>query len=186
VAIGRIAFAAVLSIAVLPAAAGQAKQKPGVGQTPPKIVVLPVSEHEAADVLARVESAIARVVLRKSTMATPSANASRTKPVDRHAVIRQLFRLFQMSKSSFKFTPRKVVYNAAMITIPASKPERKMVETLIAWSFLGKVSPLATSKTNELTLEQFGDAIGYFVSRMADVTHTPSSQWSPYMQRVGG
>jgi hypothetical protein len=32
-----------------------------------------------------------------------------------------------------------------------------------------------------LTIEEFGDALGYFFARLADLTHTPSFEYSPYL-----
>jgi hypothetical protein len=30
-------------------------------------------------------------------------------------------------------------------------------------------------------VREFGDALGFLLLRLAELTHTPSSKWSPYM-----
>ncbi len=145
-------------------------------------VASPVSEREAAEVFAALENAIRRIVLDQEASVKPSASASSKKPADRLEIIRQMNRLFELSRPEFKFTPRKVVVDPAVLSVPPGEPERPMLEKLIAFACVGKVSAVATNKTASLDLDEFGDAMGILVSRLADLTHTPSSKWSPYMQ----
>jgi hypothetical protein len=76
-----------------------------------------------------------------------------------------------------RFTLKPLKYSAAVLKI--GKSEMGNLEALIAGGYVGRVSPLATSPRDSLTLFQFGDALGFFLSRTAEVTHLPSSKWSP-------
>jgi hypothetical protein len=59
------------------------------------------------------------------------------------------------------------------------KAQLANLESLIRGGYVGKVSPLATSTEDSMSLLHFGDAVGFFMSRAAEVTHLPSPKWSP-------
>lgn len=107
------------------------------------------------------------------------------KPATRVQILNGMNRLFEMTKPEFKMTPRDTKYDANLIAIPRGNPNRAVLEKLIKWGFVGKVSPLATGKTDGLTLAEFGDAMGLFLTRIADLTHTPNTKFSPYLQGGG-
>jgi len=101
----------------------------------------------------------------------------------REQIVLEFARLFEMARPHFKFTPRKIKFDPSMLTIRKGTRARAELETMIALQFVAKVGPLAASEKPTLTLAQFGDAVGYFYARVADLTHTPSSKWSPYMNQ---
>jgi hypothetical protein len=127
----------------------------------------------------RLEVAIRKVL---NLEAIKRVDSDIKKPATREQVISEFHRLFSLAKDSFKFTPKKLKFDEKSITIKPKAPERAKIETLIAWQFVAKVGPLATSPKPGLNLYQYGDALGFFITRLADLTHTPSSKWSPYLQ----
>jgi hypothetical protein len=171
-----VGVAAVLSICAMaqpssapgqtPSSLGSAKK-----QTPPAVITSgPVTQAEAAEVLRKVERAYTEVKA-----------ASPDQPVTRGFLIEQMERLFQLSQPHFKFTPRKVAFDAKVLSLPAGHPNRKSLEKMIAWGAVDRVGTLATSPKPSLSPQEFGDAVGFFVARMADLTHMPSYRWSPYL-----
>lgn len=140
----------------------------------------PLSVAELNASIDKVEIAVRRVVLanRQNPAARP---AMEDRPATRQEVITEFKRLFEMARPHFKFTPRPVKFDATMISIPTGDPARAPLETMIRFGFIGKVAPIATALGPNLTLEEFGDALGLFLARIGDLTHTPSEKWSPYM-----
>lgn len=141
---------------------------------------LAVNQGEVAFNILRFERAIRKVTgiggqAKTMVVSDPKKSAGRTM------ILAQLARMFELSQPTFKFTPRMIQYQKEVITIPASHPQRASVEKLIAWGALNRVSPLITSKKDTVTLEEFGQALGTLAARIADLTHTPSSRWSPYL-----
>ena len=161
----------------------QGEEKSGLTKTkaaPIKVDNGHVTLTELYWTIERVELGVRRVVLSSS-----QAPAVRKDFVDRVAkrteVSAEFWRLFQLAKPHFKFTPKAVAFRSDMISIPASDPQRKPLETMIKFGFIGKVAPLATSSATSLSIPEYGDALGFFIARMSDLTHTPSAKWSPYM-----
>jgi hypothetical protein len=113
---------------------------------------------------------------------TAPSQSKDQKPATRAQILTGMNHLFEMCKPEFKITPRDAKYDANTLAVPKGNPQRPVLEKLVKWGFIGKVSPIATSKSDNFSLTEFGDAMGFFLMRMADVTHTPSSKWSPYLQ----
>jgi hypothetical protein len=44
---------------------------------------------------------------------------------------------------------------------------------------------LATGPTDSITVSDFGDAIGFFVSRVAQMSHMPNRKWTPWLRDEG-
>lgn len=142
-----------------------------------------VTQKETEVVFERLQNAIYRVVLEKPAPAAAKKSNS-TAPATKAQIIQQLNALFELARPEFKYTPNKVPTNQAPITLPKTSPARPTLEKLIAWGFIAKVSPLATGAKDTLTLAEFGDSVGYFLSRMSELTHTPSIKFSPEL--MGG
>jgi hypothetical protein len=137
----------------------------------------PVTEAEVALSVARMEQAI-QSVLRITAMPKRPIRASNQVATREH-IVREFDRLFELARPHFKFTPNQVRFDATMLNIGAA--ERPALEKLIGWGAVAKVGPLATSPTPGLTPREYGDALGFMLLRIADLTHTPSSRWSPYL-----
>jgi hypothetical protein len=132
---------------------------------------------------ARADAAM-RKVLHLPASAPKAAAKAGDAPATREQVVLQMDRLFELARPSFKFTPKRIKYDPGMITIKRGRPARKAVEKLIAWEFVAKVGPLAANLKPTLTLGEFGEALGFFLARIADLTHLPSNKWSPYLEVV--
>jgi len=112
------------------------------------------------------------------------------KPIDlkpgstqanRSHIIRTYHRQFLAAKPLFKLKPRPVVFDKSVLntTDPATKAA---LEELITWGFVSRIGNIATG-TGAVTLEEFGDTLGFFLSRMSELTHQPSVKWTPFLQR---
>lgn len=106
------------------------------------------------------------------------------KTVTRDEVIAEMSRILDASKKSIRFVPSFVAFDATVLKTgtPAAKTT---LSKLIAWGFVAPVGPLATGPKPTISIQEFGDAIGFFISRMSDITHMPSTRWSPYLQPPG-
>lgn len=143
----------------------------------------PVTKREAAETISKVRAAVHKVILRKAASAykwKPGAG-----PVTRSELIMELSKLLKESRPSFKYTPIMAAYRASDIVVPVGNPARKPLEELLAWGFIGKVDPLATSTRDTFTPTEFGHTLGYFLSRLCELSHTPSTKFSPMLMGEG-
>ncbi len=172
--------AAVVALALIVAAfqgqEGLAKKAKAPIQAPPG----PLSVAELYAATERVETAIRRVVLSNAQPPTPRRIAE-DRPAKRQEIIAEFGRLFEMARPHFKFTPRAVLFDTKVLSVPPTDPTRKPLENLIKFGCVGRIGPIATAPGPNVSLEEFGDAVGFFMLRISDLTHTPSAKWSPYM-----
>ncbi len=140
----------------------------------------PLTMTEASVAFTRVEKVLGRVVgIPLSLPKLPSGNL----PARRSDVIARMDRIFELCRPQFKFTPKKVRFDPKILGLPANHPQRAPLERLIRWGCVGKATPFAVSKSEVLAAGEFGDAIGNFLLRIADVTHRPDPNFSPI---IGG
>ncbi len=143
-------------------------------QNLPKID-LPVTQKEFDFVMRKFEDAICSTLrlplMKRGIPATAASSATRAMIVERMDAI------FEYSKSKFTNTPRPFEYDAKMFVIPT--PVRPKLEKLVRYGCIGPVSVLATGPTDSISPEDFGDAVGLFLIRLADLTHTSSARYSP-------
>ncbi len=143
-----------------------------------------VTRSEVSAIFQKLDQAVAKsIVQTKSSSATTypvAGNASRSE------IISEFHRVYQLCKPKFKYTANPALIELKLITIPGSDPTRKMVEKLILWGFIGRYDPIATSKSTGMLPEDFGFAIAQFLGRLCELTHTPSSKFSPTMMRENG
>jgi len=143
----------------------------------------PVSKAEAAAVFARARKAIAAS---RIALVTPKSGiAVGNGPVTREEVILEMNRILQGSRKSIKFIPMLTNYDAKRFKVGSASAKSALAK-LVAWGFVAPVGPLASGPKPGLTVAQFGDSIGFFMARLADVTHMPSPKWSPYLQPNDG
>jgi hypothetical protein len=137
----------------------------------------PVTRTEAAAVFAKAQKIIKSVLKLKSEMAVFPAGPGLAS---RSQILQHFDRIRRAVEPQFRFTPPREKPAAAFISFkdPASK---RLAEQLEVMGFLDRYGALATAKTDGLEPRQFGDALGFFVSRIAELTHTPSSKFSPYL-----
>lgn len=162
-----------LSLATLPATASaqESLKKRTVTAVPGAI-----TQTEASTVFSRIERTFFRLNRLNRTL-PPMPKSS--NPATRSEILVRMIRIVDELKGEFRFTPKRIPYDASTLTVKA--PARAQVERLIAWGFVAKTSPLVTGSQETLNPFEFGDALGLFIARMSDLTHTPSPKWSPYM-----
>lgn len=139
----------------------------------------PVTKREMARVFARVEASIRPIL---ATEARPAPTETSAAPASRLDAIRTMHRIFTGAKPRFTLTPRPLPLRPGVTTLPANAPVRHQAEELVRWGFLAPGGPLLTSKTPAMAPRDLGDAVGYFLARLADLTHLPKPKWSPYLQ----
>lgn len=148
---------------------------------PPALAQSTLTVKDMNKAFAKVEVAM-RKVLHLPARATTLDSKGGSKPATRDQIVLRMDALFELARPSFKFTPKMISYDPSMITIKKRSAARKAVEKLIVWECVGKVGLLAAGLTPTLTLGDFGEELGIFVARLADLTHLPSNKWSPYLQ----
>ncbi|HRK21834.1 MAG TPA: hypothetical protein PLX06_08500 [Fimbriimonadaceae bacterium] len=158
----------------------KAKLSSGAPKKPVQTTPGPVTLGEMHATIEQLEIAIRRVVL-ANNQPPVGHNLAAERPATRVEIINEFWRLYQLAKPSFKFTPRPVVLQLKSITIPSEDAARRPLETMIKHGFIGKVAPLASNEGPNMTVAEYGDALGFFLARIGDLTHTPSAKWSPYM-----
>lgn len=183
----RACFTAlIVGLTVGPATIGEAQGT--LGESPTRRVQssdAPVTHREASAVIARMEQIIRSVVLRSSAKGT-SKIASSNSPVQRTEIVKEFNRLFELCRPKFKFTPDMVSYDAKAFTVGNDANMKAIAGKLVNWGSVGKVSPLVASSKPTVTVAELGDAVGFFLLRMSELTHTPSVKFSPPMMHDGG
>lgn len=142
----------------------------------------PVTRSEASAVFGRTQKVLKSVLKLPADIPVFSGGDG---VATREQVLRHFDRISRIVEPLFKFTPPKV--KAAVPYISFKDPEaKKIAERLEVMGFLDRYGALATSKAEGMDPKQFGDAIGFFVARVAELTHTPSTRFSPYLMPGGG
>lgn len=181
---GQSLFAAVLLAVLAISSFAQEEQKTGLSKGAKKPAAQaengPVTLSEVFVTIERVEAGVRRIVLGQNTPVAPR-KVAQDRPATRSEIIAEFYRVYLAAKPKFKFTPKAVKYDARLLSIPSTESVRKPLEAMVRNGFVGKVSPLAAGATPNLTITEYGDALGFFMARIGDLTHTPSSKWSPYM-----
>jgi hypothetical protein len=134
-----------------------------------------VTEADAKAVFARAEKMIRRIT--KSTAKVEPIALSGNQPISRAKTVMQFKRLYEVVRPQVKVTPRPVKVDIAIIRM--SEPTKAVLIKLVKMGAIGNHSHLAAGPLDKLTPADFGDSLGFFLARMAQMTHTPSSEWSP-------
>lgn len=157
--------------------------KKPIKQTPASAANLsPVTHMEAATFLKRVENALASVLKVKATASGLSASGT---VATREQLIAELSRIVAYTKPAFSMTPVPNTKPMRVLNVVGDKAKQQATD-LARLGFVPTTCPLFTNKADNLTPVQFGDTVGYFVARMAELTHTPSSRFTPYLQDPAG
>ncbi len=106
-------------------------------------------------------------------------------PATRAEVILAFEKAFEQLRPQFKFTPRMVKFDPSVLR-PVDTAARKPLEKLVAWGCISRLGPLATDAAPSIGLADFGEAVGFMLVRLAELTHTPSSKWTPAMMYGDG
>jgi len=165
-------------------AAYQSDQAPGhishKGVTSKPVVTTPVTQAEAHATFARSE-AILRKALGMPTATDRVGIPSTAAPVHRSQVVAEMTRLLSVFDSKVKMTPRAVAFDPTVLRL-AERSQVPNLRKLVNLGAVGRVSPLATGPKETITTSDFGDAVGFFVARIAQITHMPSNKWTPWLR----
>jgi len=145
----------------------------------------PVTHAEASAMLSKAGQAIK--VFSDGKVATFAPKfGSDVKPMTRVELIREFDRMFEAVRPNFKFTPKKVAFDAAVLKPGRDAALRKSLEKLVSWGCVARLGPVAVGPSEGLEPDEFGDALGFLLVRLADLSHTPHSRWTPSMMKIGG
>ncbi|MFN3683452.1 MAG: hypothetical protein ACK41F_05895 [Fimbriimonadaceae bacterium] len=140
-----------------------------------------ITRGEAAKAVLEAERVLGEVLRIPRPGSHPLQSGDAGQPLRRTEAILALKRLFDLASPRFCYTPRFVSFEADRLTVPAGDPARSVLEELIRWQCVAKLGPLAAGERTTLTVDEFGDALGFCLARLADLTHMPSPRWSPYL-----
>jgi len=147
---------------------------------PRKIVLSPepVTRDEAKKVIDQVDAALVNVM---PSVKKTASSLSGSQPVTRAEVVSEFHRIFDAAKPEFKFTPRKISYDSSLLTLKDASAKTKL-QSLIAWGCVDRVGPLATSGKDTLGVLEFGDAVGFLLARVAQLSHMPDPRFTPDLE----
>ena len=137
----------------------------------------PVSAHEAATAFERVAS------LLKSTGGMSygeTAIPHLDRPVTRNEVVAEMNRLYIIATPALRFTPVPVRHDTSVFRIDASL--RPALDRLVTFGYVARIGPLVVGPSPSLLPKELGDAIGVFMARVAQTTHTPNPKWTPILK----
>ncbi|MFI5385745.1 MAG: hypothetical protein ACHQ50_06455 [Fimbriimonadales bacterium] len=137
----------------------------------------PVTQAEAAAVFSKAERVVMGVLqLKVNGLAFPNGTA----PATREQVLKHFLAFYAAVESKFKFTPPPAKSAPNFIKFHDAKT-KQIAEKLELLGFVDRYGPLVTSTGEGLLPDEFGDALGYFIARVAELTHMPSAKFSPYL-----
>lgn len=172
----------VMGLAFASVAFGQ-EQKDGIKHHVTKVVKTsdaPVTMSEARAVFDRAQKLMQTTLAMKA--GGVSAIPTGDKPVTRTQVVTEMARLYNLVQPKVKLTPAPTAFDAKVVRLSDAKQKANLM-TLIRMGAIAKVGPLATGPSDTLTVPQFGDAVGFFLSRMAYMTHMPSADWTASLKK---
>jgi hypothetical protein len=141
-----------------------------------------VSEAEARTVFTRSEGLI-RKVTGSRAIVPPMAIGSSSNPASRKALLMEFVRLYAIAEPKFKLMPPGIAMNLSVIKMSDPTAKTKLV-MLVKRGAVANYGSLAAGPNDRLTLQEFGDALGFFLARIAQMTHMPSTRYTPEL--MGG
>ncbi len=143
----------------------------------------PVSLSEAKGTFVRVDKMLRRALKLDSTDSSVRIGEG-VAAVHRPQIVAEMTRILVLVGPSMKFTPRPVVFDARVLRLSDAK-QLANLKRLIKLGAVARVGPLATGPEETMTPHDFGDAVGFFVARIAQMTHMPSNKWTPWLRQEG-
>jgi len=135
-----------------------------------------VTQSEARHTFIRARKMLT-AALKISLQADAVKIPNHSKGVSRSQVIDEMWTLYRQTRSSYKYRPALLRYDAKVFQVPAA--QKAHLGELVQLGFVGRVAPLAVGPKSTLTVKQFGDAVGLFLARVSDLSNLPSSRWTP-------
>lgn len=147
--------------------------------------VPPVTLGELDQVFGDLDRVI-RSVVRASPPAVRATSGSSDRPATRFDAIARFGRVFDYTRPHFRFAPMPMPVDERTLarTVPADV--RPIATRLVRWGFVAPLGALVAGPKDTLTPAELGDALGTFLSRLAELTHMPHPKWSPFLQGAEG
>lgn len=147
-------------------------------KTLPPVGSGPVTAREARESFLRASALLTKVHgVGLGLGSIPAAD----RPATRAEIVAEMTRLAKASEPTFRFTPALAKYTPARFKIDTA--QRAALGRLVGRGLVAPVGPLATGPGPGLTPKELGDALGFFVSRLAQMSHLPSPKWTPMLQK---
>ncbi len=113
----------------------------------------------------------------------PSTIPKSPNPMTREQAVAEMSAIVASLQPQVQFTLAPAKYSAKVFKIDAGQETH--LETLVKQGYVGRVAPLATGPSDTMSLREFGSALGYFLARVAEMTHKTSEKWSPNLGSGG-
>jgi hypothetical protein len=137
----------------------------------------PVTQEEAATVFTKAEQVLKTVLRHKDT---PKPFPSSKAIASREQILKHFLAIYTAVQPKFKITISRMKTAPSVINVKS--PEIKSIAIkLESLGLIDRFGPLVTGKAEGLQPNEFGDALGYFIARVAELTHTPTTKFSPYL-----
>jgi hypothetical protein len=137
----------------------------------------PVTAKEVRESFVRAGELIKKVGQRSSGAPAIAAN---NRPATRSEVVAEMARIYKAAEPGFRFTPVSVPFDPSKFKIDAT--QKPALSMLVTRGFVARIGPLAVGPQPGLTTKEFGDALGFFLARLSQLSHLPSSKWTPMLQ----
>lgn len=138
----------------------------------------PITVAEFNQVAARVEKALQKAI---GPLKLAPLSKDAKVPVAAPEVVGRLHIWFAAAKPKFRLTPKMAKPDGTRHTF--ATPQLK---ELLAWRLMNPKALLITDRTLRVSPGELGDTLGYFLTRLAELTHAPSSKFTPSMMPPGG
>lgn len=140
----------------------------------------PVTQGEVRGTLLQTEKHF-RTVLKMPPPKPSGKMLGDGAPTSRTFIIERFDAMVEMFRPKFKIRPRPLRFDEKRLAKLPDRVRKKLV-ALIRGGFIAPLGPLATAKDESVSLSDYGDALGFLITRLAEVTHMPSPKFSPYLQ----
>lgn len=136
-----------------------------------------VTQSEAREVFIKAGAVLKKRLHLTAAPIAISLKASE-KPVTREEVVAQLSVLYKYASPAFKLTPKPTAYDPKMLKMDNQASMAQLL-VLVKSGVVAERGRVAAGPADTLTVKEFGDAIGYFFVRIAQLSHLPSAKYSP-------
>lgn len=172
---------ALVAFALIGSAFGQDAAKPTKPKHAPKVVKAdskPVTQAEARATFLKLRKLVAAAA--KTTVPAKSGFAVKTQPATRAQIVEEMYATYVAFQPTLKFKPKPLRVDDKVILIK-DRATKMHLRELIQLGFAGRVSPLVTGPKDTMTVAEFGDAVGFYMARLAQLAHLPSTRWTPML-----
>lgn len=140
----------------------------------------PVTKREFSIVMGEIEASFNRGLKFDLPVRKPVADKT---PVTRAEIIKDVDRLFELTRARFKSTPRPINFDEALIRKHNSGEQAETLVKLAKWGAIAPAGPIVVGNDQGLKLDEVGDLLGLAINRIAKLTHESSIKWSPNLMK---